>query len=193
MSNIKAPFDIRIKNSLSGISRVLVKPKYIVLSLVSSFFISGFVIWALNFDLVHFIAFESPLNLAEKLRFFWDVQTSIYTTYESTQATGIILFGLLFGVNFALVVYVIRTIGSKNIPKKVGGAGLFFALLSGGCIACGTSILAPILATLGATSSAFSAELSNYLNWISILLILFSIYKLGSVISNSRNKTPVIL
>jgi hypothetical protein len=45
-----------------------------------------------------------------------------------------------------------------------------------------------LLATLGATSSAFTSSLSNWLNWISIILISYSIYKLGGVINNSKSR-----
>ena len=186
MSKIQAPLKTRILNSLRGLKIVLSKPLYIGLAALSSFFISGFIIWSLNFELVRFIVFEAPINAYEKFRFFWDVQTSVYTSYPFVQATGILWFGLLFGINLALITYVIRNGGLKSIPKKSGGGGLVLAMLSGGCVACGTSILAPVLATLGATSSAFVLELSNWLNWAGIALITYSIYKLGTVINNTK-------
>ncbi|MFT4532627.1 MAG: hypothetical protein ACI9T8_000658 [Candidatus Saccharimonadales bacterium] len=184
---IKAPFKIRLLNSLNGVKHVAKKPSYILLAVVMSFILSGFVIWSLNFDLVKYIVVDAPITVFEKIRFFWDVQTGIYTAYSSSQATGIILFGIFFGINTALIVNVIKTGRLKQIPKKSGGAGLVFAMLSGGCVACGTSVLAPLLATLGATSSVFTSQLSNYLNWISIILISYSIFKLGEVISNTND------
>jgi hypothetical protein len=82
----------------------------------------------------------------------------------------------------------LKTGSLKQVPKKSGGAGLIFAVLSGGCVACGTSILAPLLATIGATSTVFVQDLSNFLNWISIILISYSIYKLSGVINNTNTK-----
>ncbi len=190
MSNkIKAPLKIKVKASLKGLYYVLKQPKYLIGAIVLGFFMSGFIIWSLNFDLVKYIVFDAPITFFDKVRFFWDVQTGIYTAYTSTQATGIILFGTLFGINTALIIKVIKLGAFKNIPKKSGGAGLILALLSGGCVACGTSILAPLLATLGATSSAFTSELSNYFNWFGIILITYSIYKLGGVINTVRHQS----
>jgi len=186
---MKAPLTIRLKNSFKGFISVFKNPLYILFALVLSFLISGFVIWSLNFDLVRYIIVDAPISAFDKLRFFWDVQTGIYSAYSSPQATGILLFGLLFGINGAMILKVIRSGTLKSVPKKSGSASFLFAVLSGGCVACGTSILAPFLATLGATSSAFTSELSNWLNWISIVLITYSIYKLGEVINNSKN-TP---
>jgi len=183
---MKASLSIRLRNSFRGVITVFKNPLYILLALILSFLISGFVIWSLNFDLVRYIVIDAPINAFEKLRFFWDVQTGIYTAYSSSQATGILLFGLLFGINGAMILKVIRSGALKLIPKKSGGASFMFALLSGGCVACGTSILAPLLATAGATSSAFTTSLSNWLSWISIIFISYSIYKLGSVINNVK-------
>jgi uncharacterized protein (DUF2062 family) len=186
VASVKAPLKVRLHNALSGVSIVLKMPKYILLALLVTFIITGFIVWSLNFELLQFIVIDAPIALSEKLRLMWDVQTGIYTAYSSSQATGIILFGLLFGINAALFTYVYKSSGFKNIPKKSGGAGLVLAVISGGCIACGTSVLAPILATVGAGSSVFARELSNYLNWLGILLILYSIYKLGSIINNTK-------
>lgn len=185
MSAVKAPLSLKLSNSLKGVTKAIKSPKYIFIALIVSFLVTGFIVWSLNFNLLKYIAFEAPVSLYEKIRLFWDVQTGIYSVYSSPQATGILLFGLLFGLNSALITYLIKNNGFKQIPKKSGGAGLVFAVLGGGCIACGTSILAPLLATIGATSSAFTTTLSNYFNWIGIILILYSIYKLGFVINNT--------
>lgn len=185
MSEVKAPLKYKFKNSIAGIVNTFKNPIYIIGAIIFSFLITGLIIWSINLDLLRFTLFESGFDLSTKIEILWDVQTGIYSAYNSIQATGIILFGLLFGINFALIVKVVRSGAFKKIPKKSGGTGLFFAILSGGCVACGTSILTPIVATLGASASISVNELSNILNWISIFLILYSIYKLGGVANNS--------
>lgn len=186
MSHVKAPFKIRLKNSARGLLVFAKKPHYIVFAAISSFLISGLIVWSLNFELVRYILLEAPISSADKIRFFWDTQLSIYTTYSSAQANGIILFSILFGINISLILYVLRNKSFKDIPKKSGGTGLLFAVLSGGCIACGTSILAPILITIGATSSIAVAQISLWINWLGSILVLYSIYKLGGVIRNEN-------
>lgn len=186
MNEIKVPLSIRFRNSFGGLKKTFSNIRYILLALVFSFFITGFLVWSLNLDLLRFTIIESGFALSDKLRILWDVQTGIYTAYSNMQATGIILFGLLFGINFALIVKAMRSNSLKKIPKKSGSVSLILAVISGGCVACGTSILAPLLATLGATASVTINELSNLLNWISIILITYSIYKLGGVINNTK-------
>ena len=109
-------------------------------------------------------------------------------TFDSVQALGIVIFSSLFGLNLALLVYVLRNQGFKNIPKKSSFGGTVFAVLAGGCVACGTSILAPLVATFGATSTAFLRDLSAWLNWTASVLIVYSIYKLGLLAATVRAK-----
>jgi hypothetical protein len=140
---------------------------------------------------MRYIIFEAPISTLDKLGVFWDVQTGIYTVYSSPQATGILLFGILFGINGAMILRLLKSGTYRALPKKSGGGSLLFAVLGGGCVACGTSILAPLLATFGATSSVFMNNLSNWLNWISIILISYSIYKIGGALNNTKNSVNI--
>ncbi|MEX1059298.1 MAG: hypothetical protein WEC17_02615, partial [Candidatus Saccharimonadales bacterium] len=158
-------------------------PTYILIAFIGAFLVSGLIVWSLNLSLVKYIIFEAPLNFLQKIDFFFDAFRGIYSTYNSIQGTGIILFSVLFGINLALLVYVLRNRGFESIPKKSGLGGFAMAIIGGGCIACGTSIIAPIIATSGAASTAFLTELSAVLSWLGSILIAYSIYKLGAVCS----------
>lgn len=186
MIPFKLPLRTRLKNSLRGLCIVGKKPQYLATAIISGFLTSGLLIWALNFELVRFIIFEAPISLFEKIRFFWDAQLSIYATYSSVQANSIILFATLFGINITLIAYLLRHKNARNIPRKSSGTGLFLALIGVGCIACGTTILAPLLITLGVTSSLILVTISMWINWFGSLLIVYSIYRLGDVISNTQ-------
>ncbi len=179
---------LRSKVAFSGLVYVIKKPQYIAGSIIGAFLSSSLILWSLNLDLVKYIVFEAPISLAEKLRFFGTTYRDIFTTYESAQALGILVFSVLFGLNIALIVYVLKNQGFKDIPKKSGFGGTIFAILSGGCVACGTSLLAPIAATLGATSGAFLRDLSLWLNWVASVLIIYSIYKLGQLAASIKAK-----
>ncbi len=119
---------------------------------------------------------------------FWGTYKDIFTTYEGPQALGIVIFSILFGINLAILVYALKRQGLKNIPKKSGFGGMILAIVSGGCVACGTSLLAPLLATFGAVSSSFLQDLSLYINWVGSLLMIYSIYKLGLLAGYVRAK-----
>ncbi|MBI2285326.1 hypothetical protein HYU82_00685 [Candidatus Saccharibacteria bacterium] len=174
---------LKLKVSLSSAFKVFRRPSYILLATFGVLLSSGLILWSLNLGLVKYILFEAPLNVLQKIDFFFDVYKGIYSTYSGIQGTGIVLFSVLFGVNIALLVYVYKNQGFKSIPKKSGIGGFAIAIIGGGCIACGTSIIAPIVATFGAASTAFLTELSVVLSWLGSLLIAYSIYKLGLICS----------
>ena len=182
MSKLKL-WILRLKVSLKSSGQVLINPAYFFISLFSTFIVSAFILWSLNLGLVRFVLFESGIGLADKAEFFFSVYTGILSNYANMQALGIILFSVLFGVNITLIIFVIRRQGFKSIPKKSGAGGLLLAIIGGGCIACGTSIIAPLLATFGAASAPFVKDLGAIFNWVGIVLIGYSIYKLGSVCS----------
>jgi hypothetical protein len=169
------------------------KPQYLAGAIIASFLAINLVIWSLNLELAQYILTEPSISLADKLQFFSSSVRDIFTTYESNQALGMAIFSVLFGINIALLIYVLRNIGLKKMAKQSGasGAGLVFAVLAGGCVACGTSLLAPIAITLGATSGAFLRDFSIWLNWISSILILFSIFKLGQVAATVAVKSKL--
>jgi|AntRauTorckE6833_2_1112554.scaffolds.fasta_scaffold02792_9 hypothetical protein len=184
MKNV--PIRLKAKITLSSIGTVLRSPAYVVLSVASSLAIAGLIIWSLNLDLLWYILTEAPLNLLQKLEFFVYGYESIFTTFDSLLSVSIILFSVLFGMNIALLVYVIKNQGFKSIPKKSGGAGFTFAILGGGCIACGTSLLAPLLATAGAGSALWLRDLGTIFNLLGSLLIGYSIYKLSIIVATVR-------
>jgi len=181
---------LRTKLKISVIStvRIFRSWKYVTLSVLATLAISGLVLWSLNLELLKYIIFEAPISFLGKLDFFTYGYRSVFTTYDSAQSVGLILLSVLFGINTALFVYVIRRQGFKSVPKKSGIGAFGIAIISGGCVACGTSLVAPLLATLGATSSAFLRDLSTILNWLGSVLLLYSIYKLSHIAATIQAK-----
>lgn len=172
---------LRLKVSLRAISKVLRQPGYIAVAVLGMLIASGFILWSLNLDLLQYVWFQTTLPVIDKLDFFISVYKDLYGTYNSIEGTGIVLFSVLFGVNMSLLIFVIKHHGFAKVPKKSGIGGFALAIVGGGCVACGTSLLAPVLATVGATSSAFVRELAIVFNWLGVVLISYSIYKLGQL------------
>jgi hypothetical protein len=174
---------LKLKLQISGLAiiKVFSDIRYVGLAIFAGFLTTTFIVWSLNLSLAQFIIFDAPLSFFEKLSFFAETNVGIYTTYGNAQTTSILIFSVLFGINVSLLTFVIKNQGLSRIPKKASAAGFGAAILGGGCIACGTSILAPIAATLGAGLTPFIQNLTVYLNIIGSLLILWSIYKLGQL------------
>jgi hypothetical protein len=172
---------LKTRLSLQTATKVLMRPAYFLLAILGTLLASGSILWSLNLDLARYIWLEAPISLPTKLGFFFDVYKSIYTTYSSVQGTTIVVFSILFGINLSLLVFVLKHRGFQAIPKKSGIGGFAVAIVGGGCIACGTSLLAPLLATFGATATPLIRDLATIFMSVGIVLITYSIYKLGAV------------
>ncbi len=176
---------LKLKIVKNALIKVFSKPKYIALALISNFFMMGIIIWSLNLELLGYIIFQAPIGVFDKVEFFLYGYQSLFTTYDNILSLGIIVFTFLFGVNIAMLTYVVRRIGFKEVPKKSGGGAFIFAILGGGCVACGTSLLAPLLASLGAVSAPLLRDLGAIFNWLGSILIIYSVYKLSLLINTS--------
>lgn len=181
---------LKVAVSAKAFVKVFYNPGYILLVVVGALLSASLVIWSLNLDLARYILLElDGVSMATRLQtIFWDPYISIFTTLESFQALGIVMFSTLFGFNTAILVYVLKNQGLSNIPKKSSFGGTVSAVLAGGCVACGTSVLAPLMATFGATSGVFLRDLSTWLNWAASILIIYSIYKLGLLAATVQAK-----
>lgn len=112
---------------------------------------------------------SSKLTFGEKLIFFTSYFSSI------SFLSWIVVF--LVAVNVGMLVYFIR---QKRELLKSGGVtgflGLAFGAIGSGCVACGSVILS----VLGLTGvAAFLPFGGRELSWISIGLLLLSIYLLN--------------
>lgn len=176
-------FRLKLKISFGAVLKVLLKWQYLLIALAGYLIAEAMVLWSLNVDLVKYILFDSGVNIATKFEFFFSVYRDIFTNYESAQALIIIIFSVLFGINTALVVFVLKNQDYKSIPKKSGFGGMILAIVGGGCLACGTSILYPLLITLGLSTTVVAQQIGIVLSAVGSLLLIFSIYKLGGVAS----------
>lgn len=179
---MKIPLKIKIKVILNALKLVFTKPLNVILATSVTLFMAGLIIWSLNFSLIAYILFDSPLNILEKIEFFGYGYQSLFRDIGDIQSLGIISFSVLFGINFSLLISVIKKYGIAKAPKKSGGSAFIFAILSGGCLACGTSLLTPLLITLGVTSTALLHQLSSILIFIGSIFIIYSIYKTSNTL-----------
>ncbi len=177
---MKTPFSLRLKVSILGLLSIFKQPFYIALAAIISFITLGVLLWSLNLDLLGYILVDSPLSLLEKMDFILDAYSGIATNYESFQSIIMVIFSVMFVLNLAALVFVVRGGQKQAIKSKSSVGGLAVAIVGGGCIACGTSIITPLLTSLGAVGSAtLSSTIGLYLNLIGIALIIYSLLSLG--------------
>ncbi len=170
---------VKLRLAVNNTFAILRRPTYAFLAIVAALLIAGVVIWSLNYQLVGYILFEAPLSFVQKVRFFAYGYESLFTTYNSLLSLSILLLSVLFGINTAVLTYALRTKTASNRDASKGGAAALLGILSSGCAACGTSLLTPLLATLGATSATFVQGVGVGFSLLGSLLLAYSIYKLA--------------
>ncbi|MCA9344406.1 hypothetical protein KC946_01075 [Candidatus Saccharibacteria bacterium] len=197
---MKLSLKTKLKIIIDAKLYVFRRPAYWLIFFLSAFFIMGFIVWSLNLDLLKYILFDSPLTIWGKIEFFLNGYGSLLSSFESIQAVAIVIFSLLFGVNVSMLIYSARFLSSadnkeqktgkkQKIPKKSGAVALGSAVVGGGCIACGTSLLAPIFTTLGITSIGLVRNIGTIFLTLGSILTLYSIYKLSIIIVNIKARS----
>lgn len=183
----------KIKTSLKNILKILIKPPYFLLAIVAGLIILGVILWSLNLDLLSYVFIESGLPLNEKISFFISVYKGIFVSSGQLPALTMIILSILFGINISSMVFVIKN--RKHQKTKYGStaAGLSLAIIGGGCVACGTSVLTPLLLTLGVGGAvSYLSEIGVYINLLASCFLLWSIYKLGlnagTIFAHIKNK-----
>lgn len=179
---MKIPIKIKITIIVDALRLLFTKPVYIIMAILTTLLMAGLIIWSLNFSLISYILFDSPLNILEKIEFFGYGYQSLFKEIGDIQSLGIIIFSSLFGINLSLLISVIKKYGVANVPKKSGSSAFILAILSGGCLACGTSLLTPLLLTLGVTSTALLHQLSSILIILGSFIVIYSIYKTSNTL-----------
>ncbi len=175
---MKLPLRVKLGVSLRNVLGLFKKPTNVFLVLVTAFLILSIIIWWLNIDLLRYILFEAPLATSAKFRFFAYSYEALFTSITGLLSVSILLLSLLFGVNTVVLGHALKQRAANAKSAQIGGFAAVLGVLSGGCAACGTSLLAPVLASLGATSAA-AQNAGIFFNFLGSALLLYSIYRLG--------------
>jgi hypothetical protein len=175
---------LRTRVAGRGIRNVVAMPAMLLVGVLIAFSMMGLILWSLNLGLLRYVVFESSLAISERISFFLSVYQNIFTDYSYMQAGSVIILSLLFGLNVMTLLTIIKLRRQASVSKSTTLGGIIAGLLGSGCAACGTSLLTPIITNIGLASSAVFAErLSVVLNFLAILLLLFSLYRSGQVLA----------
>lgn len=170
------------------------RPLSVAGMLVGAWLMSGVILWSLNIGTLWYVMVQAPVSLSIKLQFYLYGYQSLFRTYSTSLSLAIVVVSLLAGINTVLLLYVIRVRKQRIAVSRQsasGGLAVLLAIVGSGCVACGTSIVTPILATLGASSLTAAHRISVMMLWGSSLLLVYSIYRLGLLASGSKTtQTP---
>jgi hypothetical protein len=107
-------------------------------------------VWLPNLGLLGNVFFESGVPLAAKLNVAWSLLGGIGTNFSPLSAAYTIAIAVLFGLNAAMIAYLLRQKragAGKNVA--IGSGGVASGVLGIGCAACGSLISGAALSALG--------------------------------------------
>ena len=139
----------------AGLRRVFARGGYILLAAATGLAVFILATWLPNLGLVGQIVASETIPFADKVKILTALVGSIGTNFTVFSALTTIAIAALFGANVAMMAYYFRSRRQLVSPAgKTGAAASFGGLASGlfgvGCAACGTFVLGPVLAFLGA-------------------------------------------
>jgi len=140
----------------AGLRRVFARGGYILLAAATGLAVFILATWLPNLGLVGQIAASESIPFVDKVKILVALVGSIGTNFTVFSALTTIAIAALFGANVAMMAYYFRSRRQLASPAgKTGAAASFGGLASGlfgvGCAACGTFVLGPVLAFVGAS------------------------------------------
>ena len=176
--------------SLKASSNVLKSPKYLLFAAIVALLFIQLLYWLLNASLFWYFFTARSLNIIEKMDIFSSIIVSYLSSLPLWQAFAVVSLAITQGVVISALLFTVRN--NQSVDKKaVGGTGIasIIAMLSVGCVSCGTSIVAPII---GLFVSGATASLSEAINKIAIvvglIIALYALYAVGLTAANIQAK-----
>lgn len=133
--------------------------------------------YLLSTTLFSYVFANPTLSFSQKTSFLFQSFTNTFSNFNDPRALSLGIFSFLATVNILLMIRLFRERRNKQDLTKTGGATVV-ALIGSHCVACGGSLLAPLITALAGSGSVFSAArittgivVSTLINIVGIILI----------------------
>lgn len=176
---MKAGIKVKLRVAARNLGGIFSSPVNIILALIFAGIMLSIIVWWVNIDLVLYVVFDAPISFGAKVQFMAYVYQSLFTSFSGPLAVSVLVLSVLFGANTLLLIRAIQRRSANAKAMQASGTAAVLGLLSGGCAACGTSLVAPLLASVGATSAAAAHQAGLAFNILGSVLLLYSIYRLA--------------
>ena len=179
---------VNLKNLQMAFGEVFANTSYIAYASALAIAAFLFAVWLPNFGLIGEMFSASPAPFAMKLKITMSLLGGIGTNFSFLSAGYTIAIAVLFGVNIAMVVYLLKRTrlreshgGQAQIrlarqDVAAGFGGIASGVLGIGCAACGSFILSTTLSSFGAASAlAILPYRGGEFGILGVLLLLISL------------------
>lgn len=144
-----------LKNLQTALREVFANVSYLALASVLAVLVFLFAVWLPNLGLMNKILATSSAPFEDTVKVAFRLLGGIRTNFSSFSAGYTIAIAVLFGLNVAMLTYVLkhqRTLLTKQ-ERAVGFGGMASGALGIGCAFCGSFLLSAALSFFGAAGA----------------------------------------
>lgn len=165
-------------------------PLYALIGLAISVVFFEIIFWSLNLSLAWFLFTSPQLDLIDKLELIVGTYANIFRLPLAPLTTLIFIVSLVQGAIIAAIAYLMRlnVQANKSTSKLFGNVGAAGALsvLGLGCVPCGASLLAPLLAIIVGTSApALVEDVGEIAAVLALVVSLYALFIVGERLADS--------
>lgn len=158
--------------------QVLIRPKYLILTITLTIGIIIFAALLPNLHLVYWASSNSAMSLGQKLTLITSLIGSLQTNFTPLSRTLTIISALLIGIQTSLIVHYLKS--KYHLQKSSSGAsvmGTLGSFIDIGCAACGSVFLTMVVGISTTTAIlSFMPFAGQEFSLIGISLLLVAIY-----------------
>lgn len=166
--------------SFTVITQVFKQKPYLGYFLLMWFGAITIFLWLVNINLLAYIIGSPVLTAIGKLEFIATAYGNFFVLNNPITLSRL-MFSILLAVNLTLLIFVWRA-GKQRSGAISSNSGALAAMVGSHCIACGTSLVAPLISALAGSTAYLSAErfavgqmLATGANILGIILVIWSI------------------
>ena len=126
-------------------------------------------------------------GLDYKFKIFISLFLGMWNSMSGTGFALLIITAILTGINLTLLAKILKNLKKQGNLKLVVGGSTLIGIVGSGCASCGL----PVLALLGLSGSvAYLPFKGVELSYLSVMLLLFSLYHL--IKTNNNNECEIV-
>ncbi|MEX0749054.1 MAG: hypothetical protein WD467_01815 [Candidatus Saccharimonadales bacterium] len=167
----------RYKLGWQAIRRLLSRPRYLLLAALLYPPVLWLFTYLSNLNLFIYVMRANFLSGRDKIEFLLSSFTNVFANLNDPLALSIVIFAGFATLNLVMLSYAIKM--NRRISGAKSSSAAALTLAGSHCIACGGSLLAPILTALSGSGAYISATRANTtvllvvsINIIAILIIV---------------------
>lgn len=177
---------IRLRVNMKNIFYFLLEPRYFAIALLLFYAFMSVLQWLFQLDLLIDVFRNPALDVADKIDFMLDAFKAIFTS-------GLDIVPVMFTIiatSMAISVTFMIIQSKHSSAKKRGSSSIIMGVFGSGCVACGGSVISPVVSLF---VSGTSVAASNTIQTLGdIVLVIAAVLSVRALMSTAEEYARVV-